>query len=111
MQYLITGGAGFLGVALANRLVAEGHAVRVLDDLRAGDPTRLSHDVSFTRGDVNDIPKLWTRVQGVQCVYHLPASVSVPPMALYPRDSIPVTAGGTIRSAESIRAPAVTRVQ
>lgn len=33
MRVLITGGAGFLGTALANRLAAEGHAVHVLDDL------------------------------------------------------------------------------
>ena len=58
MRYLITGGAGFLGSALANRLADQGHDVRVLDDLSAGDPARLSPDVIFTCGDVNDIPKL-----------------------------------------------------
>src|SRR5713226_1246620 len=110
MQYLITGGAGFLGVALANRLVAEGHAVRVLDDLSAGDPTRLSHDVSFTRGDVNDIPKLWSLLQGVQCVYHLAARVSVPESVLYPRDYNAVNVGGTVSVLEAMRDAGVKRV-
>jgi UDP-glucose 4-epimerase len=68
MRFLITGGAGFIGTALANRLVAGGHDVRVIDDLSRGDQTRLSPRVSFTRGDVNDIPGLWTLLQGVECV-------------------------------------------
>ncbi|MFZ3070042.1 MAG: NAD-dependent epimerase/dehydratase family protein, partial [Anaerolineaceae bacterium] len=37
MRYLITGAAGFLGSALANRLVAGGHAVLGVDDLSTGD--------------------------------------------------------------------------
>ncbi|NLG26282.1 MAG: NAD-dependent epimerase/dehydratase family protein, partial [Chloroflexi bacterium] len=45
MRFLVTGGAGFLGAALANRLVAEGHAVRVLDDLSSGDRSRLDQRV------------------------------------------------------------------
>ena len=59
MRFLITGGAGFLGVALANHLVATGHHVRVLDDLSAGDPSRLDGRVLFSRGDVRNVPVLW----------------------------------------------------
>jgi UDP-glucose 4-epimerase len=110
MQYLITGGAGFLGAALANQLAAQGHAVRVLDDLSAGDPARLSQDISFTRGDVNDIPQLWSLLQGVQCVYHLAARVSVPESVLYPRDYNAVNVGGTVSVLEAMRDAGVTRV-
>ena len=38
MRFLITGGAGFLGTALSNRLASLGHHVTVLDDCSAGDP-------------------------------------------------------------------------
>ena len=110
MDYLITGGAGFLGAALANRLAAEGHMVRVLDDLSAGDPARLSRDISFTRGDVNDIPKLWTLLQGIQCVYHLAARVSVPESVLYPREYNAVNVGGTVSVLEAMRDAGVKRV-
>ena len=41
MRYLITGGAGFIGSALARRLAGAGHDVTVLDDLSAGNPGRL----------------------------------------------------------------------
>lgn len=110
MRVLITGGAGFLGAALANRLVAAGHEVRVLDDLSNGDQTRLSPRVSFTRGDVSDVPRLWTLLQGVECVYHLAARVHVPESLQYPREYNTVNVGGTVCVLEAMRDAGVRRV-
>ena len=110
MRFLITGGAGFLGSALANRLARAGHTVRVLDDLSAGNPARLDPQVLFTRGDVSDVPKLWTLLQGVDCVYHLAARVSVPESILYPRDYNAVNVGGTVAVMEAMRDAGVKRV-
>jgi UDP-glucose 4-epimerase len=110
MRILITGGAGFIGSALANRLISDGHEVRVIDNLSAGDPERLHPDVLFTRGDVADIPKLWTLLQDVNCVYHLAARVSVPESIKYPRDYNHVNVGGTVSVMEAIRDAGVQRV-
>jgi UDP-glucose 4-epimerase len=110
MRFLITGAAGFLGSALANRLVREGHTVRGVDDLSAGDPKSLSADVHFTRGDVNDRPKLWTILQEVDCVYHLAARVLVPESLLYPREYNQVNVGGTVTLMEAMRDVGVRRV-
>ncbi|GAB4553964.1 MAG: SDR family oxidoreductase [Anaerolineae bacterium] len=110
MRFLVTGGAGFIGAALVNRLAENGHEVRVLDDLSAGDPSRLHTDISLTRGDVNDIPKLWSLLQGVECVYHLAARVSVPESMLYPRDYNAVNVGGTVSVLEAMRDAGVRRV-
>lgn len=110
MRFLVTGGAGFIGAALANRLVREGHHVRVIDDLSAGDPKRLDSRVLFTRGDVKDVPKLWTLLQDVDCVYHLAARVSVPESILYPRDYNDVNVGGTVAVMEAVRDAGVKRV-
>lgn len=110
MRTLITGGAGFLGAALANRLVNEGHTVLALDDLTAGDPRRLSPDVLLTRGDVRDVPKLWTLLQGVDCVYHLAARVRVPESIYYPSDYNAVNVGGTVAVMEAMRDTGVRRV-
>jgi UDP-glucose 4-epimerase len=110
MRILITGGAGFLGSALANRLVGEGHTVLVLDDLSAGDPRRLAAKVLFTRGDVRDVPKLWTLLQGVGCVYHLAARVRVPESVHYPSDYNQVNVGGTVAVMEAVRDTGVSRV-
>lgn len=77
-----------MGAALANHLAWEGHQVRGLDDLSTGDPEALSPDVLFTRGDVNDRPKLWTLLQDVDCVYHLATRVSVPEIGQLPTANI-----------------------
>ncbi len=110
MNFFITGAAGFLGSALANHLTVEGHQVRGLDDLSAGDPKALSRDVLFTRGDVNDRPKLWTLLQDVDCVYHLAARVSVSESVLYPSEYNAVNVGGTVSLMEAMRDVGVRRV-
>jgi UDP-glucose 4-epimerase len=103
LRVLITGGAGFLGSHLANELHARGHYVRVLDDLSSGDPARLADGIAFTRGDVRDIPKLWSLLQGVDVVFHLAALVSVPASVLYPREYNDVNVGGTVALLEACR--------
>jgi UDP-glucose 4-epimerase len=110
MRALVTGGAGFLGATLANYLVRDGHEVRVLDDLSAGDRGRLDERVLFTRGDVGDRPKLWTLLQDVDCVYHLAARVQVSESILYPREYNEVNVGGTVSVMEAMRDAGVRRV-
>jgi UDP-glucose 4-epimerase len=110
VRFLVTGGAGFLGSALANRLVQEEHQVRVIDDLSAGDSARLDDRVLFTRGDVSDRPKLWTLLQDVDCVYHLAARVLVSESILYPRAYNEVNVGGTVSVMEAMRDAGVQRV-
>jgi len=110
MRFLITGAAGFLGSALANHLVRGGHMVRGVDDLSTGDPSVLLPEVQFTRGDVNDRPKLWTLLQDVDCVYHLAARVLVPESVLYPREYDQVNVGGTVTLMEALRDVGVRRV-
>jgi UDP-glucose 4-epimerase len=110
MNFLITGAAGFLGSSLANQLAREGHQIRGLDDLSAGDPQALGPDVHFTRGDMSDRPKLWTLLQEVDVVYHLAARVSVPESILYPRDYNDVNVGGTVALMEAMRDVGVRRV-
>lgn len=110
MNFLITGGAGFLGAALSNRLARQGHHVRVLDDLSTGNPDALDPDVHFTRGDINDRPKLWTLLQDIDCVYHLAARVSVPESILFPRDYNEVNVGGTVTLMEAVRDAGTQRV-
>ncbi|MBX3013507.1 MAG: NAD-dependent epimerase/dehydratase family protein [Caldilineaceae bacterium] len=110
MRVFVTGGAGFIGSHLANQLHQRGHYVRVLDDLSSGEPTQLANGVHFTRGDVRDIPKLWSLLQGVEVVYHLAARVSVPASILYPREYNDVNVGGTVALLEACRDVGVRRV-
>jgi UDP-glucose 4-epimerase len=110
MRVLITGGAGFIGTALANYLVKDGHHVRALDDLSAGDPSRLDSRVLFTRGDVRNVPALWTLLQDVECVFHLAARVAVPESVLYPQEYNDVNVGGTVALLTAVRDVGVPRV-
>lgn len=70
----------------------------------------LSPSVNFTRGDINDRPKLWTLLQGVDCVYHLAARVLVPESVLYPREYDKVNVGGTVALMEAMHDVGVRRV-
>ena len=110
MRILVTGGAGFIGVHLANRLHREGRLVRVLDNLSSGDPALLDSGINLTRGDVRDVPKLWSLLQGVDVVYHLAALVSVPASVLYPREYNDINVGGTVALLEACRDVGVRRV-
>jgi UDP-glucose 4-epimerase len=110
MKILVTGGAGFIGSALANHLVGLGHRVRVIDDLSSGDPSSLENTVAFTRGDVRDIPKLWTLLRDVEVVFHLAARVSVSESILYPVEYNEVNVGGTVSLMTAARDAGVRRV-
>jgi UDP-glucose 4-epimerase len=109
MNFLITGAAGFLGAALGRQLVREGHSVRGVDDLSSGEPQTVP-GMLFTRGDVNDRPKLWTLLQDVDCVYHLAARVFVSESVLYPREYNATNVGGTVSLMEAMRDVGVRRV-
>lgn len=85
MKILVTGGAGFIGSHLVERLVRMGHSVRVLDALvpqvhgRDADwPTRLPlGQIEVQRGDVTDVCAWQRALVGIDVVYHLAAEVGV----------------------------------
>src|SRR5215472_16273679 len=83
MRVLITGGAGFIGSHLADRLLAEGHDVRALDTLdpqvhRNGErPDYLNAAVELQVGDVRDHQAVGRSLDGVDAVYHFAAAVGV----------------------------------
>jgi dTDP-L-rhamnose 4-epimerase len=83
MRVLITGGAGFIGSHLADRLLAEGHEVRALDNLDpqvhpGGErPDYLGSDVELRIGDVRDHDAVRQALEGVDAVVHFAAAVGV----------------------------------
>ncbi len=82
MRFLITGGAGFIGSTLADRLLADGHTVAALDDLSTGRLENLADAVRnprfrLVRGRVEDAPELPALVAGSDLVIHLAAAVGV----------------------------------
>ena len=83
MKILITGGAGFIGSHLADRLLAEGHDVRALDNLDpqvhggASRPGYLDRAVELQVGDVRDHEAVARSLDGIDAVYHFAAAVGV----------------------------------
>ena len=75
--YAITGGAGFIGSHLADSLLADGHRVRVLDDLSTGRRARLDPRAEVIVADVGDPAALARLLEGAAAVFHLAAIASV----------------------------------
>ena len=91
MRWAITGGAGFLGLHIARRLLASGHEVRTLD-LSPLDDAELEQNVEELRGDVRDLSAAARLVQGADVLVH--AAAALPIQAS--RESIrTVNVGGT----------------
>src|SRR5688572_13802016 len=79
---LITGGAGFIGSHLADRLLDRGCDVRILDALvpqvhGETDPDYLNPDADLLRGDLRDADAVRRALRGVDAVYHFAAAVGV----------------------------------
>jgi len=79
-QYLVTGGAGFIGSHLCEELVRRGETVRVVDSLITGKRANLAHvpGVEFIEGDLADVAVATRAVRGVDYVLHQAALPSVP---------------------------------
>jgi len=76
-RFLVTGGCGFIGSHLVERLLAAGHAVHVLDDLSTGKRENLPDGVALTIGSVADAALVDLAMQGVDGCFHLAAVASV----------------------------------
>lgn len=108
---LVTGGAGFIGCNIADRLAQEGHDVLVYDALsRAGveqnlawlverHPDRISHVVA----DVRDEDELARAVREAKAVFHMAAQVAVTTSLVDPREDFDVNLRGTINLLDAIR--------
>jgi UDP-glucose 4-epimerase len=110
---LVTGGAGFIGSHLVRRLLAEGYAVRVLDNLATGFRANLdevSADVELVEGDVQDPDVVARAVAGVDVVFHLAALGSVPRSIRDSWASHDANVNGTLRLLEASRHGGVRRV-
>jgi UDP-glucose 4-epimerase len=111
MQYLVTGGAGFIGSHIAEELLAAGHQVRVFDNLSSGYEKNLAGlDVEFVRGDVRDPGALNSAAAGVDGIFHQAALVSVPESVEKPVENHDVNVTGTLNVLLAAREARVRRV-
>lgn len=108
--YLVTGGAGFIGTNLVERLVELGHKVIVVDDLSAGKAERIPEGVPLYRLDITKTVPLTALMRGVDVVVHLAALPSVQFSIEHPEEAECVNIGGTRSVLEAARSAGVRRV-
>jgi nucleoside-diphosphate-sugar epimerase len=94
MRHLITGGAGFIGSALAHRLVKDGHEVTVLDRFSRGKQTRLSTDVEIVFGDIRSPAIVHEAVKPADVIWHLAYVQGTQTFYADPKDVIDVALRG-----------------
>jgi len=99
-NFLVTGGAGFIGSHLVDALLAAGHSVVVLDDLSVGGEHNFAHNTScprfrFEQGSILDVPLVDRLISEVDAVYHLAAVVGVKYVVEDPLHGMKVNLRGT----------------
>ncbi len=93
---LITGGAGFIGSSLANKLVSLGASVRILDDFSTGHRSNVETiNVEVFEGSILDSDILEKSMEGCDCVFHQAAMVSVPASIENPKRCFEINTHGT----------------
>jgi len=109
LRYLITGGAGFIGSHLADRLLGRGDEVVALDDLSTGSPHNVEHlsehpRFSLVRGSILEPKDLERTVPGADVVVHLAAAVGVKLIVERPLESLITNIRGTEQVLEAVSA-------
>lgn len=103
-RFLVTGGAGFIGSHLVERLLAEGAAVRVLDDLSTGKRANLPAGVELIIGDVSKLDDVTAALAGCDGCFHLAAIASVQKSNEEWRRTSDVNLGGAVSVFDAARA-------
>lgn len=112
MKYLVTGGAGFIGSNLVDRLVNEGHRVVVIDNESADSNEQFFWNESAINHklDICDYESIRDLFKGVDVVFHLAAEARIQPSIANPRLTINTNIMGTFNVLEACRHHAVKRV-
>jgi UDP-glucose 4-epimerase len=108
-RIFVTGGAGFIGSSLVDRLLSQGNAVTAYDNLSTGqlrflDQARQSPNFQFVQGDLLDAPALKRAVAGHEAVFHLAANADVRFGLNHPDRDLQQNTIGTFNVLEAMRA-------
>ena len=113
MDYLVTGGAGFIGSNLAEYLVGQGRGVRVFDNFSSGKRENVrsfADKAEIIEGDLRDFKAVQQAMQGVRTVFHLAAMPSVIRSIEEPQATSEINITGTLNLLVAARDAGVKRV-
>jgi UDP-glucose 4-epimerase len=114
-RVVVTGGAGFIGSNLVDRLLADGCAVVCIDNLRTGnrrniEAARSRSAFTFIEGDINDSALLAAAFAGADTIFHFAALADIVPSIERPRDYYVANVDGTFNVVEAARSAGVRRL-
>ncbi|MEW5795093.1 MAG: SDR family oxidoreductase [Candidatus Zixiibacteriota bacterium] len=112
MRYLVTGGAGFIGSNIVEKLLQLGHEVRVLDNFSTGQYENIASfekDIDLIDGDIRDFATVTKAARAVDFVLHQAALPSVPRSVADPLTSNAVNVDGTLNILEASKRAGVKR--
>jgi UDP-glucose 4-epimerase len=112
---LVTGGAGFIGSHLVERLLGDGHHVRVIDNFSTGRPLNLAHlgkspRLTVHEADIADLRLIAPWFKGVDWVFHMAALADIVPSIQQPLAYHHSNVDGTVSVLEAARAAGVGRL-
>ncbi len=110
MNVLVTGGAGFIGSNLADRLLLGGHSVRVLDDFSTGYWGNVDPAAEVIEADVAELSAVAKAVDGVEVVFHQAAHRAVQRSVEHPLATDTANIHGTLTVLQAAREAGVRRV-
>ena len=111
---IVTGGAGFIGSHLADRLLEEGFTVSVIDNFSTGRPENLAHqknnkNLNVIEADISDFDKIAPYFKGADAVFHLAALADIVPSITNPLNYYKSNVTGTMSVIEASRISQVKR--
>jgi UDP-glucose 4-epimerase len=110
MRVVVTGGAGFIGSHLVDKLTMGGYGVTVYDNLRSGFLANVNHRAEFVRGDIGSVDHLLHVLKGADACFHLAAIARTPWCMDDPLLAGEVNGQGTLNVLEACRRAKVGRV-
>lgn len=115
-NYLVTGGAGFIGSHITEALLKEGHQVRILDNFSTGPRENIAAietiaplNLEIIEGDIRDRKACEKAVAGMDFVFHEAAQISVPESVLDPETTQEVNIGGTLNLLSACKKAGIKR--
>lgn len=112
MKALVTGGAGFIGSHIVDKLIELGHEVAVLDSLRSGKETNINPKAKFFKGDIRDAEFLKSTFNefNPEVIFHLAAQNSVPTSMENPYEDQDINIVGMMRLMDAAKQASVKKV-
>ncbi len=112
-NYVVTGGAGFIGSNIVEELVKRGETVKVIDDLSTGSRSNLKNvlkDIEFVKGSITNYALLKKEFAGYDYVLHQAAEVSVQKSIKHPVNTAKINVLGTINVLKAAKDTGINRV-